>query len=150
MARSGSGPVRSLTLLLATAVVCGASGLLWPSYKEARREAVERALDADLSALNGAVDAFARDHAGTLPGRDGDVVRPDLLLRQLTLPTDGDGMPHEKGSFGPYLRAGMPPNPLDQVDDVRIVLKGNLPEPDGSGGWLFHVPTGRFHSNRRR
>ena len=150
MAGSGSGPVRTLSLLLATAVVCGAAGLLWPSWKEARRQSVERALDADLSALNGAVEAFQRDHDGMLPGKDGDVVRADLLVRQLTLPTASDGMPHEKGTFGPYLRAGMPPNPLDQVDDVRIVFKGNLPEPDGSGGWLFHVPTGRFHSNRRR
>jgi type II secretory pathway pseudopilin PulG len=142
--------VRSLALLLATAVVCGASGLLWPAYQEARRESVDRALDADLSALNGAVDAFKRDHAGAMPGRDGDAVRADLLMRQLTLPTAGDGMPHEKGSYGPYLRAGLPPNPLDQVDDVRIVAKGGVPEPDGNGGWLFHVPTGRFHSNRRR
>ncbi len=142
--------MRSLSLLLATAVVCGAGGLLLPSYKEARRQAVERALDADLSALNGAVDAFQRDHAGAMPGRDADAVRADLLVRQLTLPTASDGMPHEKGSFGPYLRAGMPPNPLDGVDDVRIVAKGNLPDPDGNGGWLFHVPTGRFHSNRRR
>jgi type II secretory pathway pseudopilin PulG len=148
-ARRESRRLRGFTILVALGVLLTTAGVLFPEFRAAERAAQARALAVDLDALNDAVDAFRRDHGDAPPGRDGDLWRAELLLRQLTMPTARDGSIHERGSFGPYLRAGIPRNPLDGVADVRIVPIGPVPGPDGNGGWLFHAPTARFHSNTR-
>ncbi|MSR45633.1 MAG: hypothetical protein EXS13_00960 [Planctomycetes bacterium] len=149
MPSSTSATLRWFALLGAFAAVCATGGMVVPAYHTALRDAAARSLAADLSALNDAVEDYRRDHAGVFPGGDGEKIRAELLVRQLTLPTAVDGAMHQLGPFGPYLRAGIPPNPLDQSTELRIVIDGGLPGPDGAGGWLYHVPTGRFHSNAR-
>ncbi len=141
--------VRRLALVVALGVVGATAGILVPSFREAQRESRELALATDLSALQLAVEAYQKDHAGQLPGSDGLIVRAELLVQQLTLPTSPDGAIHEGGGCGPYLRAGIPPNPLDGIDEIRVVTVGSVPAADGSGGWIFHPPSGRFHANTR-
>ncbi len=150
MSRGRRNPsLRGFALPVALGVVLTTAGVLLPEWRSVQIAAQARALTVDLAALNGAVDAFRRDHDGLLPGRDGDAFRAELLVRQLTLPTARDGSIHERGCCGPYLRAGLPGNPLDGSGEVRVVAIGPVPGPDGNGGWLYHAPTGRFHSNSR-
>jgi len=148
-AASRNPSLRGFALLVALCAVITTAGVLVPEWQSAQRAARARALVVDLAALNAAVAAFRRDHDGQLPGSDGDSVRAELLVRQLTLPTARDGAIHERGSFGSYLRHGLPVNPLDGSSEVRVVAIGPIPGPDGNGGWLFHAPTGQFHSNSR-
>lgn len=149
MARPPIPSLRWLTVLGAIGVVCAIGGLLLPEWHGAQKNAELRAQSVDLGALNDAVAAYQRDHGGELPGRDGDGFREELLVRQLTFPTAFDGAIHERGVCGPYLKAGVPANPADDRTDIRIVTSVNLPAPDDTGGWMFHVPTGRFHANSR-
>lgn len=141
--------VRRVALLAALGVTGATAGVLWPSIRAADLRARQLALSTDLSALQFAVEEYQRDHEGRLPGSDGVLVRAELLVQQLTMPTSPDGSIHEGGGCGPYLRAGVPPNPLDGIDEVRVVTVGSVPAADGSGGWIFHPPSGRFHANTR-
>ncbi len=141
--------VRRMAVFVALAVLGAGAGVLWPSIQAAERRARELALATDLSALQLAIEEYQRDHDQQLPGSDGLIVRAELLVQHLTMPTSRDGSIHEGGRFGPYLRAGIPPNPLDGSDEVRVVTVGSVPAADGSGGWIFHPPSGRFHPNTR-
>jgi hypothetical protein len=137
-------------LLLIALVAVGLGGALVPAFFHARVEIRRSALATDLRFLNGASKRFRDQHAGKVPGIDEDSnVDEERLVRQLTLPTDARGQVLPGGPFGPYLKAGIPPNPWNGSSDVKIVSTAALPAIDGSTGWVFHVPTGQFVSNAR-
>ena len=132
-------------LLLIALVAVGLGGALVPAFFHARVEIRRSALATDLRFLNGASKRFRDQHSGKVPGIDEDSnVDEERLVRQLTLPTDARGQVLPGGPFGPYLKAGIPPNPWNGSSDVKIVSTAALPPIDGSTGWVFHVPTGQF------
>jgi type II secretory pathway pseudopilin PulG len=137
-------------------VLLGTGGMLVPQFNQTRRQLRERALQVDLDCLNQAVKRYATDHGGTLPGLEDGMISPDMLRRQLTLPSTTDGEITPNGPFGPYLKAGIPPNPWNDSSEMKVVTAPNLPPPDGTTGWVLHVPggvmrlpNGRIASNAR-
>ncbi len=137
-------------LLLIVLVAEGLGVALVPAYFRAGLEGKRSALATDLRFLNGASKRFREQHNGRMPGLDEDSnVDEERLVRQLTLPTDARGQVLPGGPCGPYLKAGIPPNPWNGSADVKIVSTASLPATDDSSGWMFHVPTGQFTSNAR-
>jgi len=137
-------------LLLIALVTLGLGGALVPAYFKAGSEMRRTALATDLRFMNGASKRYRDDHVGRMPGLDDDSnVDGDRLVRQLTLPTDARGQVQPGGAFGPYLRAGIPPNPWNGSNGVKIVSTAALPAADDTTGWVYHVPTGQFVSNAR-
>jgi hypothetical protein len=137
-------------LLLLALVATGLAVALVPAYFKAGAEMRRTALATDLRFLNGASKRYRDDHVGRVPGLDDDSnVDGDRLVRQLTLPTDARGQVQPAGSFGPYLKTGIPPNPWNGSNGVKIVSTAALPSADDTTGWAYHVPTGQFVSNAR-
>ena len=137
-------------LLLIALVTLGLGGALVPAYFKAGSEMRRTALATDLRFMNGASKRYRDDHVGRMPGLDDDSnVDGDRLVRQLTLPTDARGQVQPGSAFGPYLRAGIPPNPWNGSNGVKIVSTAALPAADDTTGWVYHVPTGQFVSNAR-
>jgi hypothetical protein len=137
-------------LLLLALVSLGLAGALVPAYFKAGAEMRRTALATDLRFMNGASKRYRDDHVGRVPGLDDDSnVDGDRLVRQLTLPTDARGQVQPVGSFGPYLKSGIPPNPWNGSNGVKIVSTAALPSADDTTGWVYHVPTGQFVSNSR-
>lgn len=137
-------------LLLLALVSLGLAGALVPAYFKAGAEMRRTALATDLRFLNGASKRYRDDHVGRVPGLDDDSnVDGERLVRQLTLPTDARGQVQPAGTFGPYLKTGIPPNPWNGSNGVKIVSTAALPSADDTTGWTYHVPTGQFVSNAR-
>jgi type II secretory pathway pseudopilin PulG len=134
---------------LSVLVLLGTGGLLVPQYRATERRLRERALAVDLEFLNQAVRKYADQHGGSLPGLQDGIVDPDLLRRQLTLPSTSDGAITPNGPCGPYLKAGIPPNPWNDSSEIKVVTATALPPPDGTTGWVLHVPSRRILPNAR-
>jgi type II secretory pathway pseudopilin PulG len=134
--------------IVGSVLILGAlSALTLPGFERLERDLSQREHALDLETLNSALARYRADHGGRLPGQnDGEWDRV-RVTRQLTLPTDADGNLHPEGRCGPYLEAGVPPNPLNGSAEIRIELGSALPSPDGSTGWTLHVPTAAFVSN---
>jgi type II secretory pathway pseudopilin PulG len=141
-------PARVVTIL-SLLVVIAMGGLLLPRYRATERLLRERALAADLDHLNDALQRYTKEHGGTMPGMQDGFVDHDLMLRQLTLPSTTDGAIAPNGPCGPYLAAGVPPNPWNDSAEIKVVTATTLPPPDGTTGWILHVPSGRILSNAR-
>ncbi len=137
---------RVLTLL-SLLVLVALGGLLVPEIRTTERRLRERALEADVKALNQALRRYGDEHQGALPGFDDGVLDQDLLRRQLTLPSAPDGTIAPNGPCGPYLRTGVPPNPWNGSSELKVVTTVTVPPPDGTTGWIVHVPTRRVLSN---
>ena len=137
-------------ILLAAFVVVGLAGVLVPDFFRAERDLKRSAQLTDLRFLNAASKTYRDEHRGAIPGVDtnGDVDE-QRLVRQLTLPIDELGRLMPNGKFGPYLKVGIPPNPWNGSREVKIVTTNAVPAPDGTSGWVFHVPSGQFSSNAR-
>lgn len=143
---------KSTKVLIAVAalVVIGSSGVTVPGFFRSQRELKRTALATDLRFLNAASKHYRDEHNGAIPGVDDDgSIDEQRLVRQLTLPMDERGRVMSNGRFGPYLKVGIPPNPWNGSGEVKIVTTAAVPPPDGTTGWLFHVPTGQFSSNAR-
>jgi hypothetical protein len=101
-----------------------------------------------LSLLRTAVYRFSMEHSdyegAILPGRDGEDV-----VAQLTGLTRNNGTTFEPLSGredrwnGPYLR-GIPVNPVNGLDTVRVVERAVDVVPTGVAGWIYVVEGGRF------
>jgi len=135
--------------VLSLLVLAAMGGLLVPQFRTTQRTLRENALSADLSYLNQVLRRFVDEHGGALPGMQDGLLDQDLLRRQLTLPTTSDGSIAPNGSFGPYLKAGVPSNPMNGSNELKVVTSEVLPAPDGTTGWVLHVPTARIYSNAR-
>lgn len=90
-----------------------------------------------------AIDTYWAEHE-TFPGQDG----PEQFAAQLTGTTDSEGRVGQGPEFalGPYLLTGVPDNPFQGVNSVRIVSP--LPgEPVGGEAWLYDPATGQVRAN---
>ncbi len=145
----------SLVELVIVVVIIGViAAIAVPRLSRAARGAGDAALRANLATLRGAIDMYAADHGGTLPGADG---LKTVFNKQLTKKTDengNDGKTQGVHIFGPYLRAGYPgisvgPNigasdilmttttPIqDAVDDAKVMQ-----------GWVYNYENGDIVAN---
>lgn len=150
MAASRRSKSAKVLLVVAAFVVLGLSGVVVPGFYRAKSELKRSAFTTDLRFLNSASKHYRDEHNGAIPGIDDDgSIDEQRLVRQLTLPMDERGRVMPNGRFGPYLKVGIPPNPWNGSAEVKIVTTSVVPPPDGTTGWIFHVPSGQFSSNAR-
>ena len=140
---AGSGPRRSgarsgIALFIALAALIALVGILVPEAGRSRDARRSRAERSDLEALDAAFSAWSLAHGGLLPESDAGVFDAETLAKALV-----DGAASR-------LPAGVPPNPWNGSNEIKLVAVGSAPEPDGSSGWLFVVAERRFRSNARR
>lgn len=73
------------------------------------------------------------------------------LERQLMLNTDDAGNPAagltSVHPHGPYLSAGIPANPINQLSTVKFAESSQAFEPDDSTGWVFFQSEGLIRLN---
>jgi prepilin-type N-terminal cleavage/methylation domain-containing protein len=117
------------------------------------------ALKTQLKTLRCAVERYYQDH-GTYPGCSGDAEQaagtPAALSAQLCLFTDPQGQVSATRDathrFGPYLRDGMPANPVLPESPAGVdLVRGTAllaPAPDApEAGWIYDCDTGRLIAN---
>ena len=152
----------SLVELMVVIVIFGiVAALAIPSLTHAATSSVEEELRSDLATLRIAIELYFDDH-GAYPGaRDASSSAPAgsaaAFELQLTQVTNRDGHVnadnHEGRQFGPYLRRGIPPCPVQsgaRRSTVVLICGAAAPagrSDTGDHGWVFNCDTGYIAAN---
>ena len=130
--------VNAVLLAIVVAIVGAA---VVPLYEQASGGAQSSALLKNLQTLRRQIELYKVQHGGSAP------ILHKGALPQLTRSTNEKGEPGPSGSmfpFGPYLRNGVPVNPITSRSIVTATWTFPPTEPSGNGGWLYHQETGQI------
>jgi len=140
-ARQGRAQLTVLDALIVAGVVIILAAAAIPLIEAASSSARESALLENLHTLRSQIALYKAEHGG----------EPPLLFEgtfpQLIQPTNAAGEPGPIGSkypFGPYLRTGVPLNPITGRSVVTLTKSFPATAPSGNGGWLYHQATGQI------
>jgi len=126
-------------MVIVAAILAVLAAIAIPRLSRGSRGASDAALEADLVALQEAIDSFAAQHDGEFPSADG-------IANQLTQYTDRWGQAQARKDtshiYGPYLRA-IPPLP---VGPRRGNTKIGPRDSDGVG-WIYTAASGQIEAN---
>jgi len=151
----------SLVELIVAVVVLGLVAVLTIPRLTRAAAAPDRsaALKTELKILRCAVERYYQDH-GVYPGCAGDGENAAgtgaALVGQLCGFTDAQGHAastrDERHRFGPYLRDGIPANPVlpGSSTGVRLMQGNVVPTPVADAreaGWVYNCDTGRLVAN---
>ncbi|RKY21887.1 MAG: general secretion pathway protein GspG [Planctomycetota bacterium] len=130
----------TLVELLIVVIILGIlAAVVIPQFNSAANESKESALASNLATMRQAVEMYKVQHDDAFPNAT-DVVA------QLIAGTDKDGTPGTV--YGPYLRNGIPKNPISGNETIAdgTGAMGTAPT-DATGGWKFDAVTGEFRAN---
>jgi len=121
-----------IELLIVVVILAILSTLAFAQVLDLRGAAREARAVTTLQMLRRTIERYHVEHEGRYPGRD--------ARAQLTGITDGSGRPRPPDwpgrRYGPYLRNGLPANPLTGSSVLRVV--DILPiRPSDQGGWIY-------------
>ena len=130
--------IDAMILALLSTILFGAARPLFDVFdQEAKRSALQR----NLHTLRTQIELYRIEHGGRSP------LVHHGTFPQLIRATNAQGVPGEPGArfpFGPYLRSGVPVNPLSGRSIVATTEEFPPKAPTGGGGWVYHEPTGRI------
>lgn len=149
-------------LLIVTIILAILAAIVVPQFAATTDDANAAAYDANLSALRSAVELYRQQH-GAYPGNvaataatcinganETAAVGDASFVTQMTRFTNQIGQactgtdPNEF-RFGPYLKDGIPNNPLGTNNTVNVVATGVLGLASAAtGGWRFDSITGEL------
>lgn len=127
--------------LIVVAVTGVVTAVTMPLVGGAGDQAKGAALSHDLHALRSQIQVYKVEHGGQVP------ILYEGTLPQLIEATNAEGVPGPKGKqhpYGPYFRGAMPANPFTGVATITPTQTSPPEAPSGTGGWLYHQPTGQI------
>lgn len=165
---------RAFTLveLLIVVIIIGIlAAVAIPQFGDSATDAKKSSLDANLMSLRGSVELYYQQHGSTYPGivqkHKAGAADPaahasvgDAFAKQLACYSDASGNTADTRDttnfpYGPYLRRGIPKNPLPatgaiaKADEVSVVVTGGplTADPAAATGWKFSSATGQIIAN---
>jgi general secretion pathway protein G len=134
----------TLIELLIVVIILGIlAAVVIPQFQDATTEAKESVLMNHLSTFRSAIELYNAEHRSTYPGIIGGASSWANFETHMTTQTDADGNPGV--DFGPYMRNGIPRNPINNLADG---IEGPIPgAPDDTTGWLYDSTTGEIRAN---
>jgi len=134
----------TLVELLIVVIILGIlAGVVIPQFSSASIEAKEAAIMTDLAALRNAIDLYKVQHNDVYPGTISGTTNWANFTTHLTTQTDQAGAAGT--DYGPYLRTGVPRNPVNNLNTGTI---GAVPATaDDASGWYYDNSTGEFRAN---
>ncbi|MFC1890537.1 type II secretion system protein [Thermodesulfobacteriota bacterium] len=115
-------------LLIVIVIISILAAIAIPQFIGSTQDAKTATLKADLTALRNAIELYYHQHSNTYPGAvkgtacAGTAGANDLFVEQLSRYTDANnGCSATKAAthpYGPYLKTGIPDNPLPNVANV--------------------------------
>ena len=136
--RSGYTLVELMIVILILGIL---AAVVMPEYESASAETNVAALDADLQVISRAIELYAIQHDDSFPGTiSGDSSWKNFLVH-MTEQTDRFGNIGTR--YGPYLRTGVPANPINGLSNGLIT---NTPPSDNNTcGWWYDPKSGAFN-----
>ena len=140
-ARSGKAEftVIDAVIVAVLAAIVGATTI--PLLEMTNRRAKAAALLQNLHTLRSQIELYKLGHGGEPP------VLYQGSFPQLLRATNAEGVPGEPGTeypCGPYLRSGMPLNPITGRSIVTATDAFPPTAPSKNCGWLYHQATGQI------
>lgn len=146
----------TLIELLLVAVILGIlAAIVVPQFSTNTDDTKNQALKSNLAAMRAAIDLYAQQHEGKLPGvkSDGTIDTASTTftdqLTKFTLKTGVVETNKSSSTFGPYLRV-VPSEPISGVSTVVINSTATTTPPTATvdtGGWLYYAKTGQIIAN---
>jgi type IV pilus assembly protein PilA len=167
--KKGAAGFTLIELLLVVIVIGIVAVVAIPQFTESAKDARESTLRADLAAIRNAVELYYHQHDEHYPGdidhTDGAGAPTDRWVSfhaQMTQYSDEDGkvsasLDRDNYPYGPYLKHGIPPNPVPDADATGVVTDSvkvttdlaALASEDAAAktGWIFSCKTGQIIAN---
>ncbi len=139
--RSGEREFTLVDAMILMVIVAILGATVIPLIEAASTKAKSATLLQNLHTLRSQIELYKLEHGGEAP------VAYQGMFPQLTRSTNGDGIPGPPGSkypFGPYLRSGVPLNPITGRSIVTLTETFPPKAASGNGGWIYHQATGRI------
>ncbi len=155
-------------LLIVVIILSILAAIVIPQFSNSAADARIGALDSNLATMRSAIELYRQQH-GVYPGANlatggtagagavagtGAVNTEAAVVSQLTMYTDVNGAAVTGGDltiyrFGPYLKRGIPAEPVTNSSAIAISTAGvlNMVATGTTGGWLYDVPTGQLIAN---
>jgi general secretion pathway protein G len=153
-------------LLIVVIILAILAAIVIPQFSSSTTDAQEAALDSNLNALRSAVDLYRAQHGGKFPGAvaatgatctigtagTGAINTDQAIIDQLTKYSSATGTTCSGADpttvLGPYLRKGLPADPITNSAAVAVATAG-IPLAPGAatGGWAYDVKTGQIVMN---
>ena len=149
-------------LLIVVIILAILAAIVVPQFTATTDDARQAAFDSNLAALRASAELYRQQH-GAYPGAVGATatacvnganevaaVGDAAFVTQMTRFTNAAGQActgtdPTQFRFGPYLKEGIPNNPLGTNNTVVVVTTGTLGLASaGAGGWRFDSVTGEL------
>ena len=130
----------TLVELLIVVIILGIlAAVVIPQFNSAANESKEAALASNLATIRQAIEMYKVQHDDNFPANAS-------IVAQLTAGTNKDGTAGTV--YGPYLRNGVPKNPISGVNTIATATGALTTAPtDQTGGWVYSETTGEFKAN---
>lgn len=160
-----------IELLIVVIILAILAAIAIPQFSASTSDAQLSALDANLSTVRNALEQYKIQHTGNVyPGVNaaaggtcptggtavaGAANTSDAMVAQLSSYTNAAGQACTVGDainfkYGPYLRQGMPAEPVSNVKTVTLGQTTPLTATDGGTGWMYNLTTGQFISSNSK
>jgi prepilin-type N-terminal cleavage/methylation domain-containing protein len=158
-----------IELLIVVIIIAILAAIAIPQFSSSTSDAQASAMDADLASIRGAIEMYKTQHANIYPG---DVT--STLAQGASCPTGGNNvtgaadsqaalvaqlqyysnaagavcdMQSDTFKYGPYLRQGIPAEPITGSTVVAVTSTGKAIAATADGGWAFDTKSGQFIAN---
>jgi len=156
-----------IELLIVVIILAIIAAIAIPQFSASTSDAQVAALDSNLAAVRTAVEQYKAQHTGFVyPGAvtskgatcavgeklEGEAGTKDALEAQLKGYSNAAGQvcsaPNEGYRYGPYLRQGLPAEPINNTSNTVVTSTGAPIAPgDETGGWAYDTKSGQFVMN---
>ncbi len=162
-------------LLIVVIIIAILAAIVVPQFTSATIDAQESALDANLAAMRSAIELFHAQHTNLYPGgvagsgtssntcpagstaSTAAINTAPAFMDHLLLYSDASGKACSLGDsatfkYGPYLRKGVPPDPITQkgavAAEIAVTFAGTpLAPAAATGGWAYDTRSGQIVMN---
>ena len=143
-------------LLIVVIILSILAAIVVPQFASSTNDAKYSALDTNLGAIRAATELYYQQH-GDYPGAKasatGTAGSATAFIEQLTMFSDAAGATAATATatikFGPYLKKGVPIEPVSGTNAVEVITTGTLgmTATASKDGWKFDNKTGQLIAN---
>jgi general secretion pathway protein G len=164
--RSASRGFTLIELLIVVIILAILAAIAIPQFSSSTSDAQLSALDANLATVRSALEQYKVQHKNVYPGDKaasggtcavgnaslaaaGTAAALDAQLKGYS---NADGQvcdaPNDTFKYGPYLRQGVPAEPINNSKAVAVTTAGTQLAPAAAtGGWAYDTKSGQFVMN---